>query len=311
MTYKLNSDYSDLSIMINGMDKENLPMKPDELHLMDIRTASEDEPDSDSRYSQRDVQLSSQALLSGLLSSPSAASLELPISTSELERLAKSVQGISHIHTARLAGATQRPAVKPERGLSGAAHQHLGARATRQVCSSSARRRYSAACCQARARPLWSCPSAPRSSSDSASLFKVYLIYIQLGSQALLSGLLSSPSAASLELPISTSELERLGKSVQEAAAADWQAQAAAAPQPEAPIENEVCRDRLLKHIQRCQALLDSRLDSIEAQVAELESQEPSFGEQYETAEHYPRIKQTVQMLMRDLDTMEELGVIT
>lgn len=44
---------------------------------------------------------------------------------------------------------------------------------------------------------------------------------------------------------------------------------------------------------------------------SELESREPSFGEHYETAEHYPRIKQTVQMLMRDLESMEELGLIT
>lgn len=50
-------------------------------------------------------------------------------------------------------------------------------------------------------------------------------------------------------------------------AAVEWQGQAAA-PQPEAAIENEACRERLLTHIQRCQALLDSRLDSIEAQVA-------------------------------------------
>lgn len=41
-----------------------------------------------------------------------------------------------------------------------------------------------------------------------------------------------------------------------------------AAPQPEAAIENGACRARLLKHLQRCQALIDARLDSIEAQVA-------------------------------------------
>ena len=43
---------------------------------------------------------------------------------------------------------------------------------------------------------------------------------------------------------------------------------------------------------------------------SELESQDPSF-EDDETADYFPRTKQTVQMLMRDLDTMEELGVIT
>lgn len=40
------------------------------------------------------------------------------------------------------------------------------------------------------------------------------------------------------------------------------------APQPEPPIENATCRRQLLKHLQRCQALIDARLDSIEAQVA-------------------------------------------
>ncbi|KAJ8733791.1 hypothetical protein PYW07_014342 [Mythimna separata] len=128
-----------------------------------------------------------------------------------------------------------------------------------------------------------------------------------LGSHSLLSGLLSSPGGASLDLPISTSELERLAKSVQEQ---ESQRAVVSAPQPEAPIENAACRRQLLKHLQRCQALIDARLDSIEAQVAELESQDPSF-EDDETANYYPRTKQTVQMLMRDLDTMEELGVIT
>ncbi|KAJ8735021.1 hypothetical protein PYW08_014271 [Mythimna loreyi] len=128
-----------------------------------------------------------------------------------------------------------------------------------------------------------------------------------LGSHSLLSGLLSSPGGASLDLPISTSELERLAKSVQEQ---ESQRAVMSAPQPEAPIENAACRRQLLKHLQRCQALIDARLDSIEAQVAELESQDPSF-EDDETANYYPRTKQTVQMLMRDLDTMEELGVIT
>ncbi|XP_022819420.1 PHD finger protein 20 isoform X2 [Spodoptera litura] len=129
----------------------------------------------------------------------------------------------------------------------------------------------------------------------------------QLGAQSLLSGLLSSPGDASLDLPISTSELERLAISVQEQEA---QRAMIVAPQPEPPIENATCRRQLLKHLQRCQALIDARLDSIEAQVAELESQDPSF-EDDETAEYCPRTKQTVQMLMRDLETMEELGVIT
>ncbi|XP_060810612.1 PHD finger protein 20 isoform X1 [Amyelois transitella] len=116
----------------------------------------------------------------------------------------------------------------------------------------------------------------------------------------LLSGLLSSPGDRALELPISTAELEKLAKTVQEQ-------EMPRGPQPEAAIENGPCRERLLRHIQRCQAIIDARLDSIEAQVAELESQDPSF-EDDETADYFPRTKQTIQMLMRDLDTMEELG---
>ncbi|XP_022122920.2 uncharacterized protein LOC110998534 isoform X1 [Pieris rapae] len=107
-----------------------------------------------------------------------------------------------------------------------------------------------------------------------------------------------------LDFPISTTELERMARSIQE------QESRVSAPQPEAPIDNNVCRERLLRHVQRCQALIDARLDSIEAQVAELESQDPSF-EDDETADFFPRTKQTIQMLMRDLETMEELGVIT
>ncbi|XP_053600890.1 PHD finger protein 20-like isoform X3 [Plodia interpunctella] len=114
-----------------------------------------------------------------------------------------------------------------------------------------------------------------------------------------LSGLVSSPGA--LELPLSGSELERLAGDAQD------EQELPRGPQPEAAIENGPCRERLLRHIQRCQAIIDARLDSIEAQVAELESQDPSF-EDDETADYFPRTKQTIQMLMRDLDTMEELG---
>ncbi|XP_038208739.1 PHD finger protein 20-like isoform X2 [Zerene cesonia] len=107
-----------------------------------------------------------------------------------------------------------------------------------------------------------------------------------------------------LDFPITTSDLERMARTMQE------QEPRVCAPQPEAAIENGACRERLLRHVQRCQALIDARLDSIEAQVAELESQDPSF-EDDETADYFPRTKQTIQMLMRDLDTMEELGVVT
>ncbi|XP_075981208.1 PHD finger protein MBD-R2 isoform X2 [Anticarsia gemmatalis] len=178
---KLAADYSDLNMMINSMDKENLPLKPDEKEMpIEIRTEYLDDLDSD-RFSQRD---GTQSLLSGLLSSPSGTSLELPISASDLEQLAKSVEEQE----------SPRPAI--------------------------------------------------------------------------------------------------------------------VAPQPEAAIENDACRERLWKHLQRCQSLIDARLDSIEAQIVELESQDPSFVHE-ETPKCFPRTKQTIQMLIRDLNTMEDLGVIT
>ncbi|KAG6447977.1 PHD finger protein 20 isoform X3 [Manduca sexta] len=183
---KLNSDYSDLNIMINTVGKENMPIKPEEMKDMQLGLPSDD-ADLE-RFSQRDNQLSSHVLLTSLLSSPGGASLELPISTSELETLAKTVQ--------------------------------------EQECA-----------------------------------------------------------VAAAAVGVS-------------------------GPQPEAAIENGACRVRLLRHLQRCHALVDARLDSIEAQVAELESQDPSF-EDDETPDFFPRTKQTVQMLLRDLDTMEELGIIT
>ncbi|XP_048481829.1 PHD finger protein 20 isoform X2 [Plutella xylostella] len=120
-----------------------------------------------------------------------------------------------------------------------------------------------------------------------------------LGS-ALLGALLGSPGAA-LDLPAAAEPRPSSEAEVRTSVAA---------PQPEAAIENSACRERLLRHIQRCQALIDARLDSIEAQVAELESQDPSF-EDDETADYFPRTKQTIQMMLRDLDSMEELGVIT
>lgn len=45
----------------------------------------------------RDGAMGSQVMLSSLMSSPGAESLDLPISKSELERFAKSVQGIVNL----------------------------------------------------------------------------------------------------------------------------------------------------------------------------------------------------------------------
>lgn len=84
---RLNSDYSDLNIIINNIGKENLPVKHEDPHLGNPLA---DDLDHD-RFSQRDS--TSLLNLAAALSSPGGTSLDLPITTSELERLAKSVQG--------------------------------------------------------------------------------------------------------------------------------------------------------------------------------------------------------------------------
>lgn len=89
---RLNSDYSDLNIIINNIGKENLPVKPEEIRdvNLDMRTPIIEDIDQD-----RFIQNSNSLLnLTTALSSPGGGtSLDLPITTSELERLAKSVQG--------------------------------------------------------------------------------------------------------------------------------------------------------------------------------------------------------------------------
>ncbi|XP_063835345.1 uncharacterized protein LOC135084480 isoform X2 [Ostrinia nubilalis] len=237
-----------------------------------------------------------QALLGGLLAAP----LELPISAAELERLASAVPDHGTVHRALLlrAGpstsdtASERPgaAGRAAGGAAGAAHQRRRARAPRQrragpryctqgaaAASRTVHIRYSqreARRCWAGCwRRRWSCPSAPPSSSASPAPCRTTVLYtgrccceqdrphqIQPArGQALLGGLLAAP----LELPISAAELERLASAVP-----DHVVQPPIVPQPEAAIDNGVCRERLLRHIQRCQAALDSRLDTIEATVA-------------------------------------------
>lgn len=92
LTDKLNSEFDHLTNMISDIGKENLPLKSvdfKDLSLSDIRIHSSEDLD-DQRLSQRSDGSSS---LAQLLSSPGGGSLDLPISTTELERLAKSVQG--------------------------------------------------------------------------------------------------------------------------------------------------------------------------------------------------------------------------
>ncbi|XP_047362274.1 PHD finger protein 20 isoform X3 [Vespa velutina] len=79
-------------------------------------------------------------------------------------------------------------------------------------------------------------------------------------------------------------------------------------PEPEAPIDSAECRMRLLEHIEHFQSHIDSRLVSIEAQVCALEAMDPD--EIIPSPDVQPRTKQTVQMLLRDLNTVRKLAAL-
>ncbi|XP_025991994.2 uncharacterized protein LOC105202675 isoform X4 [Solenopsis invicta] len=79
-------------------------------------------------------------------------------------------------------------------------------------------------------------------------------------------------------------------------------------PEPEAPIDPAECRMRLLEHIEHFQCHIDSRLTSIEAQIFALETMDP---DEFVSDPHVqPRTKQTVQMLLRDLNTVRKLAAL-
>ncbi|KAJ2943943.1 hypothetical protein O0L34_g8266 [Tuta absoluta] len=297
---KLNSDYSDLSIMISGVGKENLPA--------DTRPPSSEGRATPDRYQPTQEHLpadtrppSSEGRATPDRYQPTQE--HLPADTRPPSSEGRATPDRYQPTQEHLPADTRPPSSEgratPDRYQP--TQEHLPAD-TRPPSS------------EGRATPDRYQPTQehlpadtrPPSSEGRATPDRYSHKDSGLGSQALLSGLLSSPGAASLDLPITTTELEKLAKTVE----AEQAAARVIAPQPEAAIENSACRERLLRHIQRCQALIDARLDSVEAQVAELESQDPSF-EDDETADYFPRTKQTIQMMMRDLDTMEELGVIT
>ncbi|KAL3281097.1 hypothetical protein HHI36_004321 [Cryptolaemus montrouzieri] len=75
-------------------------------------------------------------------------------------------------------------------------------------------------------------------------------------------------------------------------------------PQPEAAIETADCRLNLLDHILHSQNLVMERLDNFEKELDDLEENCSSL----EKDENYPRTRQTLQMLMRDLGKLEELS---
>ncbi|XP_036150308.1 PHD finger protein 20-like [Monomorium pharaonis] len=79
-------------------------------------------------------------------------------------------------------------------------------------------------------------------------------------------------------------------------------------PEPEAPIDPAECRMRLLEHIEHFQCHIESRLTSIEAQIFALETMDPD--ELVLDPHVQPRTKQTVQMLLRDLNTVRKLAAL-
>ncbi|KAI4502468.1 hypothetical protein M0802_002380 [Mischocyttarus mexicanus] len=79
-------------------------------------------------------------------------------------------------------------------------------------------------------------------------------------------------------------------------------------PEPEAPIDSAECRMRLLEHIEHFQNHIESRLVSLEAQVSALEAMDSD--EIIPSPDVQPRTKQTVQMLLRDLNTVRKLAAL-
>lgn len=77
-------------------------------------------------------------------------------------------------------------------------------------------------------------------------------------------------------------------------------------PQPEAAIDTADCRLNLLEHILHQESLVEERLDGFERQLAALEE-----GMNMELDPEYPKTRQTLQMLMKDLDTMNEFSQST
>lgn len=82
-------------------------------------------------------------------------------------------------------------------------------------------------------------------------------------------------------------------------------------PEPEAPIDPAECRLRLLEHIEHFQNHIEARLTTVEAQLIVLEVID-DHNEIIEssTLDVHSRIKQTIQMLLRDLNTVRKLAAL-
>lgn len=77
-------------------------------------------------------------------------------------------------------------------------------------------------------------------------------------------------------------------------------------PQPEAAIDSADCKLNLLEHILHQESLVEERLNDFEKQLDALEE-----GMNMESDPDYPKTRHTLQMLMRDLDTVKEFSQST
>lgn len=79
-------------------------------------------------------------------------------------------------------------------------------------------------------------------------------------------------------------------------------------PEPEAPINPAECRLRLLEHVEHFQKHLDALLTNVEVQVGALEAMDSDDITQEPDID--PKTKQTIQMLMRDLNSLRKLAAL-
>lgn len=77
-------------------------------------------------------------------------------------------------------------------------------------------------------------------------------------------------------------------------------------PQPEAAIESDQCKLNLLEHIAHCQSLIEQRLEGFEKQINALDIN-PAIDDGEDAS---PRLRQTAEMVMRDINTLNEFARI-
>lgn len=78
-------------------------------------------------------------------------------------------------------------------------------------------------------------------------------------------------------------------------------------PQPEAAINSTDCRINLLEHISYCQSIIEERLNNFQDQINILDPNGTILDEDKD--DDYPEIKETTQMILRDLNTLKELSI--